>query len=272
MGWNRRIFYPQAILLLLSAVVLGGCLQAKLDSEWADREVSIDGGDSDWSGCAVYYDKDSKTSISVLNDNDYLYLLVDSSDRSIMRQMITGGLALWFDPEGGRAKTFGISLKVERPGGMVGDLSSERPSIDESQLRLELNYPGAKKRFSLGVGEAANRGLKLNLKRSAGWFLCELQVPIERNDKQPYAIGQIAEGELGIGFSTEGRVGRLEKLKDGDRDDGMDGIGGRGGMGGMGGGGRGMGMRPGGGRDRMGKQLDLWLKVRLATEGEGADS
>ncbi len=97
-----------AIILIVCTSFFSGCNEPALESQWCDREIVADGKGYDWRDSDQYYDKDKRTRVGILNDENYLYVFLSTHDRMMKRQIKALGMTVWFDLEGGEEKKFGI--------------------------------------------------------------------------------------------------------------------------------------------------------------------
>jgi hypothetical protein len=262
----------------------------QLSSGWRDREIVVDGSNSDWQDATAYI-KGSNLALGIRNDNDYLYACVIMMDRQMQMQMMATGFTVWFDPEGGKDKTFGIHFPLgmqgqqppTAPGGRgnpSGNPEEVQKLLEQTQRELEIMGPDKKDRERMVLMQA--QGIAVKIGSVQGFLVYELKVPLRKSADHPYAIGISDNGTIGVGFETT----ELDLKKMREQMGGMGGpSGGSGGMppegGGMGGpprggggmppGGGGMGGPPGGGRPGMGSPggehpqgLKLWTRVQLA--------
>jgi hypothetical protein len=271
-------------LVFLLAALLGvtGCGKPAMDSSWRTRQITVDGGDGDWQGAVTYVAKGS-TVVSLLNDEEFLYLRLASADRSTQAQVMRLGFTVWFDARGGEAHSFGIRF----PQGMGG---RGQPFVEREGGREPGEGPPA---VALGLPEIVGpgqgehhrltdpgpQGIALEVVQAEGRLVYELKIPLARDEVHPYGLGVRPGQQFSIGFetSTPGQEAMRTRRSGGGRRPGGMGGGGMGpeGMGGMeppgmgmGGGGRG-GRGMGGGRPAAGGELPqplkLWVKVKLAT-------
>ena len=101
------------VLATLLVLGLAGCRPAEVPSRWLDREIVIDGDPQEWKG-AVYALDGEATVLGLINDSMSLYLCLVSSDPNVSRQVLGRGFTLWFDPSGGKERTFGIRFPLGR--------------------------------------------------------------------------------------------------------------------------------------------------------------
>jgi len=183
--------------------------------------------------------------------------------------MMMRGFTAWFDPDGGKEKTFGIRFPIGMiDTGMMfsgrgrdGDPESMREDFSRSLVELELIWPKEERRTRLPAANA--QGIAAAIGDPMDKLVYEIKVPLQKGEDLSYAIG-ISDGKhLGMGLETEeiDREAMRERMGRGGS-----GGGGRGGRGGFGGGGRGRGGA--GQRPQMPKPFKLWFSFQLGREGE----
>ncbi len=266
---SKRVFSGRlsalfSILLLLTFLLVGcGNSKLELNSNWRDREITVDGKNADWLGAMLYFEEDN-ISVGLLNDENFFYICMIAEDQFIRTQVMRQGFTLWFDPDGGKEKTFGIKYPVGMqesglPRGMIRDEQSmERSSqaLRRPTIELEILGPGKDEVKKMPIEEA--KGIDIHVEFSSGMLVYELKVPLIQSEQHPYAIGAEAGSSIGIGLETA----KMERQDVRGEISGGRGIGGP--MGGMreGAGGRGM---PGGRRPQMRQPLKIWAVVQLAS-------
>jgi len=286
MRWHNILFVWAAACFFMAVAVFLGCGGQELASTWRDREVTVDGQDTEWEGAMAYLSDDG-VAIGLLNDDEYLYFCLATVDSRVVRQVVGSGLTVWFDPRGGKDKAFGINFPLGMALSPGGDEKGTRPmpglgedGPEPERIRQTLEAP-AREMTILGPGEkeprlmpvASSQEMLVRLGYQGGKLVYELRVPLIRDLEHPDAIGLDRGCRIGLGFETAeiDMEDMKEKMKS------------RTGAGGppMGGGGRGGGMRGGGmrgggmsgGRGPEGsgpggeipERLLLWTKVLLAS-------
>jgi hypothetical protein len=269
--------FALSCILTVSTMIFTGCKKNEFESQWRDREISIDGDHTDWKNSLTYVE-DKNISIGLLNDEEFLYVCLVPGDFQIQNQMMRLGFTLWLDPEGGKDKTLGIHyplgmmnsglLMTELGFGSGRGMSEPDPErmrtlVERSLSDLEILGPDKDDVRRMGVDQA--EGLRVEVGNRTGTFVYELKVPLVVDEHYLYGIDAVEGSTLGVGFETT-EIDR-EKMRQemGERGGGMRGGGMRGG--GMRGGGRmGGGMRGGGVRPGMAKPLKVWTKVILAPD------
>ena len=88
-------------------MLLSGCSAPKIDSNWLDRPIAVDGLDDDWEGLKVYIEK-TNVDIGIVKDQHSLIICATTVDPTIQLQVARQGLEVWFDPDGGRDREYGV--------------------------------------------------------------------------------------------------------------------------------------------------------------------
>jgi hypothetical protein len=270
---------------LMIAVAAGGVLLAakreRIESHWRDRDVVIDGDNGEWAGPLHPVEENHPIMTAAMNDGQFLYVVLSTSDLAARRQIMRQGLIVWFDPSGGDKKHFGVKFPVgvlpdeagrgrggrRAPGGgrPSGDPGSGDPAQPDQPAQLEptnrLEVYGPEKDDAHSFVTDMAPGIAVKVGQVQGYLVYELKVPLARTADWPYAIEAKPGAVIGFGLETP----KIERPS-GERRGGMGGFGGRGGgMGGRGG----MGGHRGGsgGNDRQSEQpkpLKSWATIQLA--------
>jgi len=269
-----QLFYIMTMVGFLN----WGCSNIELDSKWRDRDIIIDGDNDEWQDTMILID-DPKLSIGFYNDGEFLYLSFTSNDRNLIPKIKRRGLILWFDPEGGKKKVFGLQFPLgmhELGRSMMTMRNKNRDDYSDSQIEafkesleeLIIFTAGDEESKRMRISESG--GIETKIANSSETLIYEAKVPIIKGSKYPFAIGTQAGRRIGIGLEIpEIDKEQMRKEMKG-RSGGMGGGIGRGGRGGggFGGGGGGGGMRGGrmkGGRPAHQEALKIWIKVQLAS-------
>lgn len=280
-GW---ISYKRLSLIMLLAVMLlslAGCETIELKSNWRDREITIDGINSEWKNTLIYIEK-AEVLVGLLNDETFLYACVLAESPFLRAQIMRQGFTMWFDPAGENKKAFGIRFPIGREEKFkketigeerepflgeppMGEEEPDQEKMEEiykkSLTELEILGPGKNDSKRMPVADA--KGVEISLVPSSGMLVYELKVPLVQSDQHPYAIGAQPGKIIGV---------MLESPKI-DMGRGMRGMGG-----GMPGGGMWpqRGRMPGGGgfgggmMSELPKDLKLWVKVQLSANKSSA--
>lgn len=247
-------------------VSLAGCGSMEYAGTWRSRDITIDGRQTEWENLLTRLE-DQPIMFGVVNDSNFLYLILQTSDRPTMRQLMFRGLTVWFDRTGGDEKRFGIHYPLGIQGMEMRMPPRDReaePNRDENPFmrmpvdttEIEILGPMENERHRMSVIEL--REIRAKFQIVEGTFIYELQIPLADIGADPYAIGTSPGGIIGVGLETGERMERPAGGEGMMPPQGGEGRGDRRGRGGMEG-------PPGGGR--MGMQsspLNVWGTVRLA--------
>ena len=284
---TKRIASAAAVLVLL----LCGCNSPELHSKWRDREITIDGTDSEWEDCRLYYDEETRTALGVYNDDRHIYIALATGDRMLQRKIFGLGMHTWFNLVGNKDRDLGILFPTGLMGkyipgerefgrrtGKGGSFGSGRePSggaadqwvpLEMESPDLEIHIPEKGYENNILLEEAGAYGFEAQVRHQGDRLVYELKLPLIENGFMPDLVVGAGTGRIGIGFMTKafdrtamkgtaGERGPTGRQR-GGRGGGMGGPGG--GMGGLGGGKGG----PGKGVRDMGQAYELWIKVALA--------
>ncbi|MFQ5822882.1 MAG: hypothetical protein ACE5JB_02380 [bacterium] len=258
------------IIALLAAFSMGCSSKLKLNSNWRQQEITVDGEQTEWQDTMTFIEK-KNVSIGVANDTEFVYVCMTSTDHQLLRQIMATGFTLWFDPEGGKEKTFGIRFPIgmiesglmmmqrwSRDRDQETNLESMREKFEQSLTKIEVIWPEKNERLRFNnASTLPGIEAKVKLSDAADLLVYEIKVPLVQTEQHRFAIGTEAGKQLGIGFETAelNREELRERM-------------GRGGFGGGRGGGRGgFGGRRGGDRPPRPEQFKLWASVQLDSEG-----
>jgi hypothetical protein len=270
--------HRSALLLVLLLLLLPGCSSIVLESRWNEGQTAIDGIGAAWKDTLVALD-DQKTFLGVLNDTDYLYIRIVTTNRDLEGQIIRQGLTWWFDRDGGEKKRSGVRfpLGIGRFGEMRElrrDRNEEQPPRQRDSIfvpvnELEVFGPDEESQRRLTFAEAT--GIDARFHTSLDTLTYTLKVPISSSGYFPYSIGSTPGTIVGITVETL-NTGGARRASEDEGDEGGRRGGGYGGRGGYGGGfGGRSGFGDGGlGEGRPGvsgqtKPFSQFVKVRLAT-------
>ena len=280
---NSRVCSLLTVCLL--ATSLSTCAkQIEITSRWCDQEIDFEGPDEQWGAATIYAEK-QKVSLTILNDDDYLYLRLYTRDRSVQGPVLMSGLTVWFNSDGSKSKVTGIRFPIGMHGKGIPAMPRDRQNPEaiegmaEQMDETEILGPDEKPIRRMSLVEATSLGINAKVSMNKGNLVYELKLPLIRKEEHPYAVGTEADDlttnkVIGIGFETQ-KINRDEMRRN---------IGGEGPPGGTPPQGGGMppggappeggsmppgGERPAGGGGRppesMPEQLSLWTKVTLAS-------
>ncbi len=83
---SKRVFSGRkpamfSILILFSFLLVGcGNSKLELNSNWRDREITIDGKNAEWLGTMLFFEEDN-VSVGLLNDENFFYICMIVEDQ-----------------------------------------------------------------------------------------------------------------------------------------------------------------------------------------------
>jgi len=263
-----------------TTLVLCGCMQPELASNWLDRKITIDGKAPEWAGREAYYNENEGLKVGFSNDERYLYIYFSTWHRQTQMQILMNGLTIWIDANGGKKEIFGVNYPVRQavggpresstdpstaaPGSERNDPAMLKNLVNQSRGELRILGPGKEPIASLSATDSSETAIEAMVDVANRTLIYELKIPLVAPDGPPYAINAGPGTIIGIGFKAGQRetpdMKRMGKNAPGGTEDNPGGMGG------------GMGAFPGGGMGAPGgmggkpaiETLALWLKVKLA--------
>lgn len=267
------------VISLIGFSLISGCGGDKIENQWLDQEIAIDGKYEDWEGINQNILEDLNIVVGMANDETNLYLMFRMNDERMARRIRMMGVTIWLNKEGKKKKDYGVcytgstDLHIsDRPGLRPTDERSTQMEerMEKMRERLGKDLPRAGRIMIIQGDEKTERdessfdGPAAGSTYQNGVFCYEFKLPI------PISTELGKKLKLGLelgGISDEDRKAMMQEM--GGRPGG--GMGGR--PGGMGGRPGGMGGRPGGmrgGERSTGgfgfEKQEMWFTVVLAQE------
>jgi len=225
--------------LILSSTVFPGCERQNFSSTWRDHAIAINGKYTDFGNATSYYDEKERVTLSLYNDNDFLYICLISRNHKVESQLMESGFVAWFDPDGGKKKAIGIRFPLGMKAMGMSLIEGERSrkdwesKEDETGVEDEKDRAAARSRqrdfdkrleaveglqegveiiagpdkaghIKLSLEDAARQGIEVKIGRQNGYFVYELKVPLIKGSRQPYAIGVRKGKPIGLGMEIAG--------------------------------------------------------------------
>jgi len=291
---------PALILTITTAAALSSCGPSRHaessdpgTDNWQRLPLTIDGSDKDWIKPLPYSIKSEKLNYSVTNDDQNLYILVETKNPQEQQKIIQGGMTVWINTKADKSEAGAVGIGYP----LDTRVDHDRQIMQEAQPdRYKNNKPVTledKKDYALygftkdsagtyGYADDSNpQGIKMRLDFSnEGDLIYEAAVPLttlypNHNPSSSYAANNVAVGIFIEGLPPDANVPR------GGGGGGPEiGVGGGLGFGSFGSGG-GIGISigtgsligGGGGRRQLFKQTQTWQVVQLArnrSAGSGA--
>jgi len=250
--------------LLATMILLSGCKETVLQSNWTDQPIIIDGYYDDWQSKLIFNQK-KKIGFGIANDSTDLYLCLTSMDQNLARQIMMRGFILTVGLPGAKQRILGVKF----PTGMNPELLMQFQQMRGETGQMPRGGPGRgfepdrdfgnpfeeiyTEFLLLGPGKDEQRfmpldndlGIHVNIGRSKRSFVYEIQIPFTVISQYLKNDPAFIPAEIVLRFKTaelDRSAMRPDRDGMGERPDGgMGETGGRrggtgGGMGGPGGG------------------------------------
>lgn len=211
--------------VLVAAGLLIGCAGApkpeppqKASGKWQSRNINADGNKEDWPKSAPQYkNSETDTRIWISNNSEQIFLLAETEDPGIIRQLTRGGLILSVKTKEKDAKPFSIQLKGRtqfRPRGGSGH-DQGRPPAPTPDVKLPdslvVTYPFSSSPITMSIKEAGITGITLGLSDAGRHTLIfEAVIPLEAIF---FNLPRIAGTVINIELSAKGRSFAMAQRK-----------------------------------------------------------
>jgi hypothetical protein len=250
---SREIFLIPLILIM---VLFAGCSNKKVESQWDDQSISIDGNGKDWESLPLEYDEELDIVYGIVNDENSLNLLLRFRDHKLALKMNSRGAILWLDEKGKKKKHFGIWYIDEDAITDITQMMASRKNQASGQRSSFQQQPQPLKgSFSLlgedtlSIPSAGLNGLAAATGYHDGTYCYEFRIPLRKSEETPYALEAALGKKIKVGMEIAAVSEEVRKqIEEQMAERQQSGSGRGGGMrgGGRGGGGKGGGMRGGG--------------------------
>ncbi len=148
---RKKILFSFSILLLVSS---NSCTlfkhnksTASLPGTWQVTPIVIDGDSKDWPSPYPNYDSKSMVAYSTSNDNNYLYVTMETGDELTQMKILKMGMTVSIDTNGKKSPQFNINYPLQNDNTMLMDIPSSNekqkndthPSISTKQKIQKIN-------------------------------------------------------------------------------------------------------------------------------------
>jgi hypothetical protein len=149
-------------------------------------------------------------SLAIQNNDTYLHVAFMTTDPGLQERILNQGIFIWFDPNGGEARRFGIRYPVA-----LGTLPASMDELPHSEGTipgspgvgwgrpgddLEVYTDGYKEYERIGKKDAG--GIDVEVTKLSDTLLCQLRVPLREHARGPYALSAAPGDLIGVGIET----------------------------------------------------------------------
>ena len=192
---------------------LSACSSGKqMISGWQKEELKVNGDFSYWRA-NVQEIPDKRFGVGFTNDDKFLYLCLTTDDHSKISQIFRNGFVVWFEPENGNQKTFGIkyprvNISDKRP--QMNEPNSEEMPLQNNQNNFgkmlenqnEFEVVNQDKYPLLALPLLNKEGIEAKLSFHEGRLIYELKVPLAVSKQFSIAAGVLPGERIKIKFET----------------------------------------------------------------------
>lgn len=223
-------------LLFVSSIVFIGCAGSQeISSLPADKEITIDGNQSDWQQLTNI--DNENIAFGFRNDSENLYICMITNDKAKIMKIIRGGLDVWLEPENSEnkigirypekpdpAEMMNQSPKIEKqPPGMQNQNGQRPPEMSEEKnfdpgLMNELSKQ--KDLYVLNGDEKVVKSypidgetFKLKMNFNNGVLCYELKVPLGKSLSYPNGLITNTGTSVNIEFLSGDFSSEMEKMQ-----------------------------------------------------------
>jgi hypothetical protein len=207
----RRAAVVTLAVLAASAAALASDTPV-LTSRWSRSNVQIDGINHEWQALTELPDGPA---MAVANDDQFLDLIVATSDQGIRRDL-SSGVILWFDPSADKKQSFGIGISAPTEAGREsmahtapqappreGELIAP-PTVRSADIVDSFDLYGPdKERRQIRLDSAL--GVRVARAVHEGMLAFELELPLVKTAAHPYAVGAVPGAAIDLGLTTPAR-------------------------------------------------------------------
>ena len=132
------------VLFILSLIIAsaGNAQKYVLNSAWRDSTIKIDGNLADWDQPFPYFDSKAKLQYSVVNDAQYIYISIKTSDPKAQMKIMRAGMDISFDVTGKKKEVCTIhyplksnpKLDINQNPDEIDQQIIEKPDVRKMQL------------------------------------------------------------------------------------------------------------------------------------------
>lgn len=284
----KYVRWTVAILLLLISTAYDATAgDEQWDSKLVSHGVILNGKRADFPAGTLAMLEKQEASFGLCNDSQYLYVLLAFRNPMYARAIRRGGLTVWLDAGGKKAKEFMIKYTGGPTREQMMTLRKQGTEMQERQMppemreRMnEMEVDSAPVFICYQKDRIAEKPIPVDGSEGPsavfgidqGFCVYEFKIPLKESEVRNYGMGVKQGQKFSVGLvwgemSQERREPRME-FGGGRPGGGGDGMLPPGGMGGGPGGGSG---GPGGGmmhRGQMPQKQEVWVKAKLGVSGE----
>ena len=209
------------LLAIFSIAILSVSADAKthnVTTSWVDHEFRIDGNMKEWFEIESNYLSEQEASVSLCNDENFLYILFKTREAKWARAIKMTGLNLYINKNGKNKKDFFIRFKggpnsaqLRAMAGGMNERGSGESRMSRMPADIRKKYEQAMndntQTLICSINDYVNKVVPLDgsegpagaFDTSNGFFVYEFKIPLKQGKDRYYGIGIEAGHKIAIG-------------------------------------------------------------------------
>lgn len=186
-------------------------------ASWQRMPLTIDGSDKDWTRPLLYTNSSEKINYSITNDDQYLYILLETKSPQEQQKIIQGGMTVWVNTKADKSEAGAVGIGYP----LDTRIDHDRQLMQQAQPdRYKNNKPVTledRKTYSLygfvkdstGSYDYADdgnpQGVKVRMDYSNdGVLIYEAAIPLSTLYPNHHASSSYAANSVAVGIFVEG--------------------------------------------------------------------
>ena len=204
----NRILCCTVLLVVMNQAIYA---RPEVKCVWVKNPVTVDGQNKEWIGSLTLFEKED-IALGVKRDEDFLYLGVLFSGETILQQVLTQGLIVWLDPEGGKEKKLGVKFPLttmeiesfpDSRNHTPGDSPQMKPANEEGMSQpSHFIFLVAEEDDETMLEYLQPEAMEVQAAQLAHTLFYELKIPLNRDKDHPVGIGIRSNKKLSIGLEA----------------------------------------------------------------------
>jgi hypothetical protein len=217
----KRIFMILSILLLIP-LILAGCRNPVIQSQWVEEPITIDGKNTDWDSISLHKVDTWNASMGFCNDAGFLYILIHLEDPMLAMRVRTGGIVLVFRHQDENEPVLEFRFTgtdTIGPGSKPGDSFWEILNSDQKRRfmtrkgMIENMITLIKDGQSERVPSDGSKGLSATRIRRQGFYGYEFKIPILAEQTGIYTLGVSSGASFNFGIRLGANMPESEMVE-----------------------------------------------------------
>jgi len=179
-----------------------GCGGLEVRSVWTSQQMTIDGAAAEWPDSA--WTEKEGVRFGIMNDENNIYVVLETPKQNLRRQIMIRGLTVWFDPLAREKQSIGIHYPIGGLGAGGRRMGEGDPRAGMTSALAEFEYISPLEQIPLRVSIVAGQGVEVRVNNSQESLVYELKVPLQASSGHPYSIESRPGAKISVGIEISG--------------------------------------------------------------------